>query len=116
MLREEVLREFRSLKNTVLNDKKLIEKVNENLSYMIFEGSEFDDIRATPYQVIEKIKAKMPSIVQRYQDLRSKFLRSEFGEGGGESFFTYTTYIGLTRTYQKIMENFDTGPVIEEVE
>jgi hypothetical protein len=87
---------------------------------MIFEGSDYSDIQATPCQVMDSLRTELPSIVQRCQDLRNKYVSSQFGDVGGESFVTYAAYIGLTKTYQKIIEYFNDKPsrelIIEEVD
>jgi hypothetical protein len=46
---------------------------------MTFEGSEVENIQATPDQVMESLKKKLPSIVQRCQDLRNQYISSQFG-------------------------------------
>ena len=122
MLRKQVLREWKDFKKKFLEDRSLLEEVNSNLSYMTFSNSEDGTgIQASSYQVMEELRERLPSIVQKCRDLRNKYTSNQFGDANGESFATYLALIGLTATYQKIIEYYDDdskarGPTIEEVD
>jgi len=81
---------------------------------MTFSGC----IQVTPSQVMAKLKNKLPSVVQKCQDLRDKYVNGQFGDVNGEEFVTYLAYIDLTDTYQKMIEYYDndSGPTFEEVD
>ena len=121
MLRQRVLEQWKDFKKKYLLEKDLLEKLSNGLSYMTFGYSTTGlVIKENPYQVLEEIKNKLPSIVQDCQKLRDEYTSNKFGEEQSMPlWFTYTSYIGLVETYKKIIEYYDqdqSGPTIEEVE
>jgi hypothetical protein len=123
MIRKRVLEKWRSFKERYSKGLDLLDQTDDGLSNMAF-GTGSLGIKETPYQVMEELKSRLPSITQHCQELRNKYTSRQFGDPIFQVEQIYFAYIELVLVYEKIIEYYNDscdsqsrgGPTIEIVD